>query len=64
MIEGAVHCEIVSFFLMDGDSLFVEELEVFSESSDDLYGTFISLVVPDRHSEVTHDSFSLSFSKV
>ena len=49
---------------MDGDSLFVEELEVFSESSDDLYGTFISTVVPDRHSMVTHDSISLSFSKV
>ena len=42
---------------MDGDSLFVEELEVFMGSSDDLYGTFISTVVPDRHSEVTNDSF-------
>jgi len=37
---------------MDGDSLFVEELEVFPESSDVFYGTFISTVVPDRHSEV------------
>ena len=47
---------------MDGDSFFVEELEVFSESSDDFYGTFISTVVPpDRHSEVTHDSFSFFF---
>ena len=46
---------------MDGDSLFVEELEVFSESSDDSYGTIISTVVPDRHSEVTHDSFSFFF---
>ena len=46
---------------MDGDSFFVEELEVFSESSDDSYGTIISTVVPDRHSEVTHDSFSFSF---
>ncbi len=31
------------------------------ESSDDFYGTFISTVVPDRHSEVTHDSFSFFF---
>ena len=46
---------------MDGDSFFVEELEVFSESSDDFYGTFISTVVPDRHSEVTYDSFSFFF---
>ena len=46
---------------MDGDSFFVEELEVFSESSDDFYGTFFSTVVPDRHSEVTHDSFSFFF---
>ena len=36
---------------------FVEELEVFSESSDVFYGAFISTVVPDRHSEGTHDSF-------
>ena len=42
---------------MDGDSILVEELEVFSKSSDDSYGTIISTVVPDRHSEVTHDSF-------
>ena len=46
---------------MDGDSFFVEELEVFSESADVFYGTFISTVVPDRHSEVTHDSFSFFF---
>jgi len=51
----------VSVLVMDGDSFFVEELEVFSESSDDFYGTFISTVVPDRHSEVTHDSFSFFF---
>jgi hypothetical protein len=37
----------VSVLVMDGDSFFVEELEVFSESSDDFYGTFISTVVPD-----------------
>jgi len=49
---------------MDGDSLFVEELEVFPESSDVLYGTFISTVVSDRHSEVTHDSLSFFFFKV
>ena len=46
---------------MDGDSLFVEELEVFPESLDVFYGTFISTVVPDRPSEVTHDSFSFFF---
>ena len=46
---------------MDGDSLFVEELEVFSESSDVFYETIIFTVVPDRHSEVTHDSFSFFF---
>ena len=40
---------------------FVEELEVFSESSDDFYGIFIFIVVPDRHSEVTNDSFSFFF---
>ena len=54
----------VSVLVMNGDSFFVEELEAFLESSDDFYGTFISTVVPDRHSEVTHDSFSFSFSKV
>ena len=43
---------------MDGDSFFVEELEVFSESSDVFYGTFIFTVVPDRHSEITQDTFS------
>ena len=48
---GAVHCEIVSVLVMDGNSFFVDELEVFSESSDDLYGTYISTVVPDRHSD-------------
>ena len=46
---------------MYGDSFFVEELEVFSESADVFYGTFIFTVVPDRHSEVTHDSFYFFF---
>ena len=61
MTEGVVHREIVSVLVMYGDSFFVEELEVFSESSDVFYGTFIFTVVPDRHSEVTHDSFSFFF---
>ena len=60
-MEGVVHREIVSVLVIDGDSLFVEELEVFPESSDVFYVTFISTVVPDRHSEVTHDSFSFFF---
>ena len=41
--------------------LFVEELEVFSESADVCYGTFIFTVVPNLHSEVAHDSFSFFF---
>ena len=60
-MEGVVHREIVSVLVMDGDYLFVEELEVFPESSDVFYGTFISTVVPYRHSEVTHDSFYFFF---
>ena len=42
---------------MDGDSGLVEELEVFLEGSDVLYGTFFSTVVLYGHSEIIHDSF-------
>ena len=41
--------------------LFVEELEEFLESADVCFKTFIFTVVPDLHSEVTHDSFSFFF---
>ena len=46
---------------MDGDSGLVEELEVFLEGSDVLYGTLPSTVVPDGHFEVTHLFFSFFF---
>ena len=42
---------------MDGVSFFMEELEVFLEGSDVLYGTFFSTVVLYGHSEIIHDSF-------
>ena len=48
---------------MDGVSFFMEELEVFLEGSDVLYGTFFPTIVLYGHSEIFHDSFFLFFFK-
>ena len=42
---------------------FMEELKVFLEGSDVLYGTFFPTFVLYRHSEIFHDSFFLFFLK-
>ena len=48
---------------MDGVSFFMEELKVFLEGSDVLYGTFFLTIVLYGHSEIIHDSFFLFFFK-
>ena len=48
---------------MDGVSFFMEELKVFLEGSDVLYGTFFPTIVLYGDSEIFHDSFFLFFFK-
>ena len=50
---------------MDGVSFFMEELKVFLEGSDVLYGTFFPTIVlyGHGHSEIFHDPFFLFFFK-